>query len=389
MSASASTVRHPKSRRLAHLRERLVDGPAVSIVVAIVVTALLIGTIAPNPTEAFGTFLTSPFSGRGLAESISRTGPIVALALAVAYGLRAGVLNIGGEGQMVIGSLAAALVALFAPGPEWLLVPVAYVAAALAGGGWALISGLLYTRLGLPIFITSLLLNYPARSIVSYLVRFPFRDHESSMIATPIFSHAFDIPVIAPSGSPLDQVLGNVFGLESAIQLVGRTVNVSIVFVLAALVVVAFVNGRTTGGYESGIAGRNSRFAAYGGVNTKLTALRTMFVSGAICGLVGAVIIFGTHHRLIEGAIVLTNYAWTALLVALLAGSGVLPLLLTGFAFAAIIVAGGALQRTTGVSAQIANVTQAAIIILVSLRLGLPSAVRKRIGGSRYDEGSR
>jgi simple sugar transport system permease protein len=124
--------------------------------------------------------------------------------------------------------------------------------------------------------------------------------------------------------------------------------------------------------------GRNARFASYGGVNTRTTTLRTMVVSGAICGVVGATIVFGSQYRLIDGAIVQTNYAWTALLVALLAGSGSIALLVTGFAFAAILAGGAALERSTGVSAQLANVTQAAIILLVSIRLALPTSWGRR-----------
>jgi general nucleoside transport system permease protein len=356
--------------------KRLAHGPLPSILVAAVVMVLLLGVIAPNPGAAFSTLLTAPVTGRGLAETIARTVPIVALALAVAYTLRAGILNLGGEGQMVLGSLAAGAVALYVPGPPILLIPLAYVAAALTGGLWAILSGFMFTRLGLPIFITSLLLNYPARSFVSYLVRFPLKDPGASMIATPIFPGAFDIPSLAPAGSFLDGLLAPVFGTDSAIVLATRTANVSIIFVVALVAAIAFVNARTSAGYETGMLGRNGRFAAYGGVDTKRAVLRTMFISGAICGVVGAIIVFGTHHRLIDGAIVLTNYAWTALLVALLAGSGSIALLVTGIAFAAIVVAGGALQRTTGVSAQIANVTQAVIIIFVSLKVAFPTDAR-------------
>ena len=113
-------------------------------------------------------------------------------------------------------------------------------------------------------------------------------------------------------------------------------------------------------------------FAAYGGVNARPLVLGSMFFSGSIAGAVGLVIVLGSHYRLIDGAIVQTNYAWPALLVALLAWRGSLALVVTGFAFAALLVAGAALQRSAGVSAQIAPVLQALIILIVSLRVFLP-----------------
>jgi len=366
------------ARRLGDLWRRAATGPLPSVVGAVLLMGVLIAIIAPDPGAAVDALVTGSLTGRGLAESLQRSVPLIGLAVAYAYALRAGVLNIGGEGQMVMGALAATVVALYVPGPALIVVPAAYLAAALVGGLWAALAGVMFTRLALPIMITSLLLNYPADSIASYLVRFPLKDPTSSMIATPMVPNAFDIPPIAAVGSVVDVRLASLFGVDSPILLVTRNVNVSVVFVLALVVAVAFVNSRTRAGYETGMLGRNARFASYGGVNTRTTTLRTMVVSGAICGVVGATIVFGSQYRLIDGAIVQTNYAWTALLVALLAGSGSIALLVTGFAFAAILAGGAALERSTGVSAQLANVTQAAIILLVSIRLALPTSWGRR-----------
>jgi simple sugar transport system permease protein len=334
--------------------------------------------IAPDPQAAFGNMLTGSLTGLGLAETVRRSVPIIALALATAVGLRAGVLNIGCEGQLLLGALAGTIVAVYLPGPALLVVPVAYIAAALAGAAWALLSGLMYTRFALPIFITSLLLNYPARAVVSYLVTFPLKDPVNAAIATVAVPDQFHIPAIASAGSPLDVMITTVFGEQNGILLATRNLDVSAVAVLIAVAGVALVNKRTSIGYETGMLGRNARFAVYGGVDARRTALGSMFLSGAICGLVGAVIVFGSHYRLIDGALVQTNYAWTALLVALLAWRGSVALVATGFTFAAILVAGAVLQRTAGVSAQIAPVMQALIIILVSLRLVLPTSWRRR-----------
>lgn len=374
--ASAPTARGPISR----LADALTGPVTVSIVLALVVGGIVIAVAGGDPVAAYPTMITGSLSGRGLTNTLGRAIPIVGMALAIAFAFRAGVFNLGTEGQMVLGALAGTMVALTVPGPGFLVILLACVAAVVAGGAWALLSAVLQTRLGVPILISSLLLNYPARYLSSYLVRFPLRDKGSSMVATRAVPDAAQIPALVPAQSGLGRSMASGLGSDNVLVLIGRNVNWSLAAVAAIAVAVVVINGRTASGYESGMAGLNLRFAIYGGVDTNRLALKVMFTSGGISGLIGVMLILGSQYRVIDGALVGTNYAWTGLLVALLAASRPLGVLIAGFFFAALVVGGEAMQRSANVSSQIAQVIQAAVIVLLTFRVGW--AGRRRRGAA-------
>lgn len=374
--AAAPTARGPLGR----LADAVTGPVTVSIVLALVVGGIVIAIAGGDPVAAYPTMITGSLTGRGLTNTLGRAIPIVGMALAIAFTFRAGVFNLGTEGQMVLGALAGTMVALTVPGPGFLVILLACVAAVVAGGAWALLSAVLQTRLGVPILISSLLLNYPARYLSSYLVRFPLRDKASSMVATRAVPDAAQIPALVPAQSGLGRSMASGLGSDNVLVLIGRNVNWSLAVVAAIAVAVVVINGRTASGYESGMAGFNLRFAIYGGVDTNRLALKVMFTSGGISGLIGVMLILGSQYRVIDGALVGTNYAWTGLLVALLAASRPLGVLIAGFFFAALVVGGEAMQRSADVSSQIAQVIQAAVIVLLTFRVGW--AGRRRRGAA-------
>lgn len=350
----------------------------VAIVLALLIGAVAIVIAGKDPLAAYRSMVEGALTGPGLANTIQRAIPIVGLAMALAIAFRAGVFNLGAEGQMVLGGLAGTIVALRMPGPGLVVLVAACLAAIVAGALWGALSAVLQTGLGVPILITSLLLNYPARYLSSYLVRFPLKDESSSMVATPPVPEDARIAALIPSTSGLGRSLSESLGRDHVLVLVTRGVNWSIVVVLAIVALAAFVNRRTPGGLESGLAGLNPRFARYGGVNTSRLAVSTMMISGGISGLVGVLLVLGSQYRLIEGALVGTNYAWTGLLVALLAANRPLRVLVVGTFFAALVVGGEAMQRAEDVSAQISQVIQAAVIVLIAIRVRLPLPRRSR-----------
>jgi simple sugar transport system permease protein len=344
----------------------------ISIVLALLIGAVAISLAGNDPLSAYRAMVEGALTGPGLANTIQRAIPIVGLAMALAIAFRAGVFNLGAEGQMILGGLAGTVVAIRMPGPGFLVLVTACLAAVIAGALWGALSAVLQTGLGVPILITSLLLNYPARYLSSYLVRFPLKDQSSSMVATaPVPEDARIAPLI-PASSGLGRSMAQSLGRDDVLVLVTRGVNWSILVVLAIVVLAAFVQRRTPGGLESGLAGLNPRFARYGGVNTSRLAISVMMISGGISGLIGVILVLGSQYRLIEGALMGTNYAWTGLLVALLAANRPLRVLVVGAFFAALVVGGEAMQRAEDVSAQISQVIQAAVIVLIAVRVRLP-----------------
>jgi ABC-type uncharacterized transport system permease subunit len=176
-------------RVLSQIRHALrsMQGPLIAIGGAIVIGAVLMLLSGHNPLDAYWAMLLGAMAGpnlANLASTIARGAPIVGMGIAAAIAFRAGYPNLGGEGQMVLGALTAALVGLYVPLPPPLLLPLVMLAAMLAGGLWSWFPAWAQFRVGVPILISTLLLNYPASYFASYMVTHVVRDVPSGMTQT-------------------------------------------------------------------------------------------------------------------------------------------------------------------------------------------------------------
>ncbi|MFP3915443.1 MAG: ABC transporter permease subunit, partial [Actinomycetota bacterium] len=178
------------------LRDLLGHPVTLAMVVAFGLGGGVIAVTGGSPLDAFGEMLVGGFTGNGLRNTLGRSIPIVGMALAFSLAFRAGILNLGGEGQMLMGALAGTMTAILVPGPGPLVVPLALVAGAVVGGMWALLPALGQTELRVPLLITSLLLNYVARSVTGYVVRYPFGEEGAAFASTVPVPETARIPQV-------------------------------------------------------------------------------------------------------------------------------------------------------------------------------------------------
>ena len=320
---------------------------AVSLFFSFVAVGLVVLIAGVNPISAYVEIWRGATTGSGPKTVINRAIPIIGMALALSIPFRTGIVNLGGEGQMVIGGLAAALTAIFMPGPGFLVLICAMISGVIAGMAWSAIPALLQVTLQLPILISSLLLNVPGRALTGYLVKYYFKDPVATSNATVGISADTRIPTPGWMGGAI----------------------LSAVFVIIAIVIISKVLNRTVFGYESRISGINLRFSRYGGVDVKQQTLLTMLIGGGIAGAVGAHLILGQAFRFVDGDLAGTGFAWTGLLVTLLVTHKTWPILIAGIFFAALQVGGLAMQRSAGVSWQLAQVLQAVVILSLTMRI--------------------
>ncbi len=311
-----------------------------------------------DPGFAYREMLDGAVAGSGLRNTLGRAVPIVGMALAVSVAFRAGVINLGGEGQMVMGGLAGSLVAIYVPGPGEIVIPLAMVVGGLAGAMWAMLPAFGQTRLRLPILITSLLLNYVARAVTGYLVRFHFLDDSVTLTSTRQVPETARMPKLPLFGG----------------------VSLSLVLVVLAVVVAWVFYRRTVPGYETQMAGFNGRFARYGGIQVERQTVGVMVVAGAIGGAIGTHMIIGDAYRFIDGELVVSGLAWTGLLVALLAANHPPMILVAGLLFSGLQIGGLAMQRNADVSWRLSQVLQALVIVAVASRLTFDLFRRRRKG---------
>jgi len=328
-----------------------------------ILLALMLALGTPFSAALHG-FVDGAFGGRRfsfLMATLSRTTLIVGMALSVMLSFRAGLFNIGGEGQLVAGGLVSAMVAILLPVPPPVALIAGIAAGMLAGALWALLAGVLQIFVGVPLLVGSLLLNFPIRYIASYLVAHPFRDVPSGMVQSNLVPEGTWLPYFP-----------------------GVRLDIGILFIAVVAVLAIAYSHTTVHGYRARLNGLSGDFARAVGLPVTRLTFETLAMSGAIAGLVGAIAVFGIHHRYIDGMLVQPLYAWTGIIAVLLVG--MIPWLVpfSGFFFAAIQTGASGMERAAGVPKEIGLVMQAVIILFVASRVSgalLSSADRAREGG--------
>lgn len=310
-------------------------------------------------------FFNGAFGGRRFAyllSTLSRATLIVGMALSVLLSFRAGLFNIGGEGQLVLGGLAAAVVGVYLPGPPLLVLAAGLAAGMAAGMAWAALAGVLQLYAGVPLLVGSLLLNYPARYLASYVVNHPLRDVDSGLPQTFQVNPETWLPLFP-----------------------GTRLDIGILLIIGVTIAVILYDRFTVHGYHSKMTGLSPAFAEASGVPVRRLTLQTLCMSGAIAGLVGGIAVFGIQHRFTDGMLVEPLYAWTAIISVLLVMMVPWAVPLAGFFFAAISTGAAGMERTAEVPKEIAVIMQAVIILFVASRMTGLQALGQSSGGGHDD----
>ncbi|MFE6611100.1 ABC transporter permease [Amycolatopsis sp. NPDC057786] len=319
---------------------------AVPVAAALVLGAILLLATGTDPLAAYGAIVSGAFGPDGIGDTLAYAVPVAGMATALAIPLRAGMVNLGGEGQLVLGAVSALAVGLYVPGPGPVKVILALLAGVLAGAAYAALAAVCENRLGVPLLISTLLLSYPAMSLAGYLVRFPMKDAGSSLPQSPQLTEGARLPEI-------DGVTTGIF------------------LVVAVIAVYTVIDARTPAGFETKVTGWAPRFAAYAGIDRPKLTLRLLAASGGTAGLVGAIAVLGFPYRFIDGALITPQYTWIGLLAALLAGASPLGTLLAAVFFAALTSGGFAMERATQVPRELTAVLQAVLIIFLAATSGV------------------
>jgi general nucleoside transport system permease protein len=318
--------------------------PVVSIALALVAGAILIGLAGRNPLEVYRAMLIGSLGDwNGAAETLVKTTPLLLAGLGVAVAFRMQLWNIGAEGQLYLGAIFASGTALFLlPNASgWVLVPAMMAAGLLGGALWAFIPGVLRGYLGVNETITSLLLNYVAILLSEYLVHGPWKDPQGyGFPGTKQFPDAAALPTLGTT-----------------------RVHLGLLFGVAAAVILWFMLRRTRWGYEISVMGENARAARYAGMPTRRTIVLVMMLSGALAGLAGMSEVAGIAHQLQRNFS--PGYGYTAIIVAWLGRLHPLGIILVAFLLAALLVGGDQIQMTMGLPAAVAPMLQGIILFFV------------------------
>ncbi|HUR82684.1 MAG TPA: ABC transporter permease [Thermoanaerobaculia bacterium] len=296
----------------------------VAAIFAIVLLALSGAAFGHSPIELLtlliGGSVGSPFALQG---TLLKSVPLLLTGLAIVIAFRAGVWNIGGEGQFIVGALAALIASRYG-------AIASILAAMLAGAAWASIATLMRLWRNAPEVLTTILLNFTAIHLLGWCVNGPLREKAA----------------MYPQSDLADAALPRFGGIALAVL---------------ACVVAWFLLYRTKEGLRLRATGANANAAEWAGINVRAQLARAMAVSGAMAGLAGGIELLGVTHRLFERFA--AGYGYSGIAVALLAQLHPLATLASAFFFGALVTGAGELQRTANISAAVATFGQAAVIL--------------------------
>jgi general nucleoside transport system permease protein len=279
-----------------------------------------------------------------LSSLLPRAVPLIVIGLGVGLAFRAGALNIGAEGQFYAGAIAATWIGLGVAGwPRVMAIPAVLLGGALAGMLWVGVPVLLRLRFGVLEVISTLLLNFVAEAVVSWMVTGPLQEAKHVYPQSDLLPMAARLPQLPGTRLHLGMLLA--LGLAVALWVFGR---------------------RTLVGFQVRATGANPLAArVIGRVNTDRVFAGALLFSGACAGLAGATEVSGTTYALFQN--LSPGYGFTAIAVALLARLDPLATILTGLLFAAMEAGASAMQREAGVPAVAVFIVEAVIIIVVLL----------------------
>jgi len=253
------------------------------VLAAMLVGAVLILVVGENPLAVYWVFFkNSLFTLNGIGYTLFYATPLIFTGLSVAFGFRCGLFNIGTEGQLYVAAMAVTLTALFLDGVSaWIMVPVGFLVAFLAGGIWGGIPGVLKTRFGGHEVINTIMMNLIAWSLVNYLVVGPFHRQGTQILETDFIPEAARIPRV-----------------HDLIPIIPETLPLNMGFVVALLTCLAtyLVLWKTRWGYEIRAVGISNTVSEYAGINVNKNLVLAMFVSGGFSGMVAISEVMGYRY---------------------------------------------------------------------------------------------
>jgi len=355
--------------------------PLGSVALAFLIGAIIVAVTGANPLDAYSGLLCGGFGiactqnenpALQLSNTIVFLIPLITTGVAVALPFRAGLFNIGAEGQLLAGAMACTAIGIkFGHLPSPILLPMVLVGGMLAGALWAGIPGVLKATVGAHEVVTTIMLNYVAQWLLRYLIiGGPLQLAPGTSRSAPIGAGA-QLATLLPSDNNLI-----IFGLPASVF----RVHIGLLIALAAAALFAFLLWRTTLGYEIRAVGQSQKAARYAGVNVRRTIIVTMLIAGAFSGLAGAVQIAGVDHSLTDKYFSDTT-GFDAIAVALLGLGSAVGIVFASVLFGALHSGGAIMQADAGISSNLVLVLQA--LILFSIAANFVGQIRRLLPGQR------
>ena len=367
-STGADPDRGGASNRVARLLRPFVGiaVPAIATVAALVVGAVMLISFGANPLVAYGELVTGAFgSADNLADTAVRAMPLALVGVGICIAFRTDVINIGGEGQIILGAITATVTSMaFDDVPRVLLVPLVIVAGAVGGGFWGAIPGALKAYAGVNEILSTIMMNIVAAHLLSFLLQDLLIEPGAIKIQqTRRLSENADLPLL-PGGTRL---------------------HIGVLIAILVAVLGYLLLFRSALGMRLRSVGHNPDASQYAGMAVKQSVTQALAFSGACCGIAGAVLVFGSEsHRLIGegGAAAFTqNAGFNGIVAALFGALHPIFTVPASFLFGGMLTGGSDMQRATQVPAALVVALNGVVVVFVVGSLRLRDRLRTWAGG--------
>jgi len=345
--------------------------PVVAVMAAFLVGGVMLLMLGANPIEGYGALLDGAFGDAdALADTALKSMPLLLVGIGICIAFRASVINIGGEGQMIAGAIVSTLVALGLPDlPRVLLVPLVLLGGLVGGAIWGAIPGVLKAYSGVNEILSTIMLNIVAVQLMNFLLRDmimdPYEKDGGRIPQTRRLSDNSDLPLL-PGGTRL---------------------HIGVLVALAMAVLAWALLWRTSLGFRLRAVGHSSAAARYAGMPVKRTIVAALTFSGAMCGLAGAILVFGSEsHRFVtDGSSVgFTGSAgFNGIVTALFGGLHPLWTIPSSFFFGGLLFGANAMQRAVQVPAALIVALNGLVVVFVVSSDRLRRAVGESLGRER------
>lgn len=313
----------------------------LAVVLALIVCSLFLLFLSLNPIEIYASMLKGAFGSVYKTKStLVKAIPLVITSLGITVAFKMRFWNIGGEGQILMGALASSFVALKLTSiPNFAVIPMMILAGILGGALWAIIPAMLKTKLGTNETIITLMMNYIALKLITFLQYGPWKDPGAKG-----FPKIPDFKKVA--------VLPQVFGI-----------HIGWIFAILLVIIIYIFINHTKKGYEISVLGESEKTALYAGINVNKTILFAMVISGGLCGLVGMIQVSAVYNTLsmqVSGGV-----GFTAIIIAWLSQLNAFATLIVSILFAALVEGGTYIQTAFNIPEAVALIIQSVILFFV------------------------
>lgn len=324
---------------------RMLRGSAGALLLAFVLAALAMLAAGVSPIDGFWALFVGALGGRAqIAETLVQTTALLFPALGIALAFRAGLFNIGAEGQLIMGGLAAGALGAHFTAPAPIAIVVLLAAGFIGGGIWGGIAGWLRARFQANEIISTLMLNFVALSFANFLVSGPLKSAQATGAETAPLPESSWLPVLIPN----------------------TRLSIAFLIAIATAFVLRWILSRTVFGYELRASGEAPEAARRGGVNMARMTWLALSLSGAIAGLGGAALVTGVLHRF--NTQLSPGYGYTAIAVALVGDLDPLWICVAAFGFGILEAGGLAMQALADVPKDAIHVIEGLIILVLAAR---------------------